>query len=98
VNGTSGSSSLDRAVTSELSVMSRGQGDCRSSSVRMVRAYSFHGLKSRPNECNSITRLGSAAFAAAHASGHRSNAAIQKRQRRLLLVLIQETIVRPAQF
>ena len=45
-----GSLSLDRAVSSEWSVMSSGQGDCRSNSVRTVLAYSFQGLNSRPNE------------------------------------------------
>ena len=70
-NGASESSSLDRALISEWSVISSGQGDCRSSSVRMVRAYSFHGLKSRPNECSTITRLDSAAKAAWHASSAR---------------------------
>ena len=49
-NGASGFSSLERAVKSECSVISSGHGDCRSSSARMVLAYSLQGLKSRPKE------------------------------------------------
>ena len=41
---------VERAVTSEWSMMSSGQGDCRLSSARMDLAYSLHGLKSRPKE------------------------------------------------
>src|SRR6185503_10208421 len=43
--------------------MSNCHGDCRSSSMRIDRAYSLQGLKSRPNECRSTTLLGSAAAA-----------------------------------
>jgi hypothetical protein len=49
-NGASGFTSLKPAVTSEFSMISRGHGDCRSSSTRMALAYSLQGLKSRPNE------------------------------------------------
>src|SRR5207344_749213 len=65
--GTSGSSLLERAVTSEWSVMSSCQGDCRCNSLRMDLAYSLHGLKSRPKECKSTTLLAPAA-AAPHAN------------------------------
>jgi len=38
----------------------------------------IHGLKSRPNECSTITRLGSAASAADEPSTHRVSTASQK--------------------
>src|SRR6185369_2737010 len=41
----------------EWSVMSSGHRDCRYNSARMVRAYSSHGLKSRPNECSTMIRF-----------------------------------------
>src|SRR6185503_19852064 len=41
--------------------MSNCHCDCSSSSMRIDRAYSLQGLKSRPNECRSTTLLASAA-------------------------------------
>ena len=39
-----------RSQKSDLSMISSGHGDCRSSSVRMALACSLQGLKSRPKE------------------------------------------------
>jgi hypothetical protein len=70
--GPSGSSSAERAVTSEWSVMSNGQDDCRSSSARIDLAYSLQGLKSRPKEWSNITRFGSAAATTGQATVSKS--------------------------
>ena len=57
MNGTSGSALSERADTSAWSWMSSGHGDWRANSVRMVEAYSRHGLKSRPNDCSNRIRF-----------------------------------------